>query len=49
MFNSDQRGGGITGERRGMVKSRNMYEGPMGKDNGVRGDGMWEVGWAGHV
>ena len=24
----------ITGERRGRVKSRNMYKGPIDKDNG---------------
>ena len=35
--NSGQRGGGrgIMGERRGRVKSRNMYKGPKDKDNGV--------------
>ena len=34
---SDQRGEGkgIVGERRGRVKSRNMCEGPMDKDNSV--------------
>ena len=33
---SNHRGGGrgITGERRGRVKSRNMYKGPIDKDNG---------------
>ena len=32
---SDQRGEGrgIMGERKGRVKSRNMYKGPMDKDN----------------
>ena len=25
---------GVTGERRGKVKSRNMYKRPMDKDNG---------------
>ena len=32
------------GERRGRVKSRNMYKGPMDKDNGGRGrieSGRW--------
>ena len=36
------------GERRGRVKSRNMYKGPMDKDNRVDGrieSGRW--GWAG--
>ena len=28
------RGRRIPGERRGSVKSRNMYKGPMDKDNG---------------
>ena len=34
------------GERRGMVKSNNMYKGPMDKDNGERGMslGSGEVG-----
>ena len=38
-INLTQRGGGreIMRERRGTVKSRNMYKGPMDKDNGVGG------------
>ena len=46
---SDQRcgGRGITSERRGRVKSRNMYKGPMDKDSGGRIEcGRW-VGRAG--
>ena len=35
------------GERRGRVKSRNMYEGPMDKDNGVGGLHVGEGEWAG--
>ena len=33
------RGGkwGVTGERRGGIKSRNMYKGLMDKDNGGKG------------
>ena len=42
----------ITGERRGRSKSRNMYKGPMDKDN-VRGEGGLnmggEVGRAGEI
>ena len=43
---SDQRGGRrwVTGEGRGRVKSRNVYKGPMDKDNGVVnvfGSGCW--------
>lgn len=43
---SDQRveGRGITGKKRGKVKSRNMYEGPMDEDGRGREDWMWEVG-----
>ena len=29
------------GERKGKVKSRNMYKRPMDKDNGGEEDGMW--------
>ena len=29
-------GVGVSGERRGRVKSRNMYKGPMDKDKGGR-------------
>ena len=38
---------GITGQRRGRGKSRNMYKGPMGKDN----TGSTELGrcWAGRA
>ena len=32
------------GERRGRVKSRNMYKGPMEIANGVGEEGVWEVG-----
>ena len=33
------------GERRVRVQLRNMYKGPMDKDNGVgEGGGMWESG-----
>ena len=38
------RGRRIPGERRGRVKSRNMYKGPMDKNNGGEEDRMWEVG-----
>lgn len=46
---SDQMGAGwgVVGERRGGDKSRNMYRGPIGMDNGVGidcgsgGQGMW--------
>ena len=39
-----------TGERRGRVKLRNMYKGPMDKDNGGGGKiecGRWVVGRSG--
>ena len=37
------------GERKGRVKSRNMYKGPMDKDNRVGGieSERWDVGRAG--
>ena len=37
------------GERKGRVKSRNMYKGPMGKDNGGGGIecGRWGMARAG--
>ena len=37
------------GERKGRVKSRNMYKGPMDKDNRVGGieRERWDVGRAG--
>ena len=40
---------GITGERRGTVKSKNMYKGPMDKDNRAGGTecGRKGVGRAG--
>ena len=48
--NSDQRGGerGVSEERRGRVKSKNMYKGPMDKDNrlGV-GLNVGGEGWVG--
>ena len=31
------------GEREGRLKSRNMYKGPMDKDNGSGGVGQWGV------
>ena len=34
----EKRGKRIMGERRGRVKSRNMYKGPMDKDKGVGED-----------
>ena len=47
----DQKGVGreIVGERRGRVKSRNMYKGPMDKNNGGRRIecGRWTAGRAG--
>ena len=41
----------MTGERRGRVKSRNMYKGPMDKDNGTGRIecGRWRVGRAWRV
>ena len=46
---SDQRGEGraIMGERRGRVKSRNVYKGPTEKDNGAGGG--FNVGCGGCV
>ena len=47
---SNQRGGwkGITGEWRGGVKSKNMYKGPMDKDNWglgrIKCGRQWETG-----
>ena len=43
--NSNQWGGmrGTTGERRGRVKSSNMYKGPKDKDNGGAGRGKLSV------
>ena len=38
---------GKSRERRGRVKSRNMYKGPMDTDKGGRKDWMWEVGRTG--
>ena len=37
-------GRGITWEIRGRIRSRNMYKGPVDKDNGVGEDRMWKVG-----
>ena len=38
------------GERRGRVKSRNMYKGPMDKDNRERGGlNVESGGWVGQV
>ena len=39
----ERRGRGITGKRRGKVKSRNMSKGSMDKDNGGE-DWKWKVG-----
>ena len=36
-------GSAVMEDRRGGVKSRNMYKGPMNKDNGV-GIALWEQG-----
>ena len=41
------RGRGIMGKRRGRVKSRNMYKGPMDKDSAERGAGLNVGGWGG--
>ena len=42
------RGGrSITGERKGRVKSRNMYKGPMDKDNGEGRTECGSGGWLG--
>ena len=35
------------GERRGKVKSRNMYKGPMDEDNGGGGLNVGGWGWVG--
>ena len=44
-------GGGLLGKSRGRVKSRNMYKGPMDKDNGTGRIecGRWRVGRAWRV